>query len=308
MSTILITGASSGLGAEMARQFAALGYDLALCARRTERLDELKAEIGAAHPAVTVSVRALDVNDHDAVFGVFEEFREEFGSLEKVVVNAGLGKGQPLGTGRFDANRETAQTNFIGALAQTEAAAAIFRAQNAGQLVMVSSFSALRGMPGNITTYAATKAAVAHLAEGFRADVHGTPIRVTVLYPGYIVSEMSGDVRTDAADDVDREGRAGHGRGHREAEGLRPGPRLALGSPRVRGQARAGRVVAPDELRVVRAPSAAANRSACKHAGQMFGAVRRRSSVSVVAVEVRSRVRRRSTRTVIGSVRTAPPG
>jgi len=192
MSTILITGASSGLGAEMARQFAALGHDLALCARRTERLDELKAEIAASHPDVTVSVKALDVNDHDAVFRVFEEFRDELGGLDKVIVNAGLGKGQPLGTGRFDANRQTAQTNFIGALAQTEAAAAIFRAQDAGHLVMVSSFSALRGMPKNITTYAATKAAVAHLAEGFRADVHGTPIKVTVLYPGYIVSEMSG--------------------------------------------------------------------------------------------------------------------
>ena len=192
MSTILITGASSGLGAEMARQFADLGHDLALCARRTERLDELAAEITTAHPGVRVAVKALDVNDHDAVFRVFEEFAEELGGLDRVVVNAGLGKGQPLGTGRFDANRETAETNFIGALAQTEAAAAIFRAQGAGHLVMVSSFSALRGMPRNITTYAATKAAVAHLAEGFRADVHGTPIKVTVLYPGYIVSEMSG--------------------------------------------------------------------------------------------------------------------
>ncbi|WP_322921497.1 SDR family oxidoreductase [Nocardioides renjunii] len=192
MPSILITGASSGLGAEMARQFAALGHDLALCARRTDRLEELRDEITAAHPGVTVSVKALDVNDHDAVFEVFEQFREELGGLDRVVVNAGLGKGQPLGTGRFDANRETAQTNFIGALAQTEAAAAIFRAQGAGHLVMVSSFSALRGMPRNITTYAASKAAVAHLAEGFRADVHGTPIKVTVLYPGYIVSEMSG--------------------------------------------------------------------------------------------------------------------
>ena len=192
MSTILITGASSGLGAEMARQFAALGHDLALCARRTDRLDELKAEIARTHPGVRVSVKALDVTDHDAVFRVFEEFREELGGLDKVIVNAGLGKGQPLGTGRFDANKETAETNFIGALAQTEAAAQIFRAQDAGHLVMVSSFSALRGMPKNITTYAASKAAVAHLAEGFRADVHGTPIKVTVLYPGYIVSEMSG--------------------------------------------------------------------------------------------------------------------
>ena len=192
MPTILITGASSGLGAEMARQFAALGYDLALCARRTDRLEELAASL----PSVRVSVKALDVNDHDAVFGVFEEFRAEFGTLEKIVVNAGLGKGQPLGTGRFDANLATAQTNFIGALAQTEAAAQIFRAQNSGQLVMISSISAIRGMPRNITTYAATKAAVAHLAEGFRADVMGTPIKVTVLYPGYIVSEMSATSKT----------------------------------------------------------------------------------------------------------------
>lgn len=192
MTTILITGASSGLGAEMARQFAALGHDLALCARRTDRLDELRAEITAAHPGVRVAVKALDVTDHDAVFRVFEEFADELGGLDRVIVNAGLGKGQPLGTGRFDANRETAETNVIGALAQTEAAAAIFRRQGRGHLVMVSSISALRGMPKNITTYAATKAAVAHLAEGFRADVHGTPIKVTVLYPGYIVSEMSG--------------------------------------------------------------------------------------------------------------------
>jgi short-subunit dehydrogenase len=192
MPTTLITGASSGLGAEMARQLAARGHDLALCARRTDRLTELATEITTAHPERRVVVKALDVTDHDAVFRVFDEFRDELGGLDRVVVNAGLGKGQPLGTGRFDANRETAETNFIGALAQTEAAAAIFRAQGSGHLVMVSSFSALRGMPKNITTYAATKAAVAHLAEGFRADVHGTPIKVTVLYPGYIVSEMSG--------------------------------------------------------------------------------------------------------------------
>lgn len=191
MTTTLITGASSGLGAEMARQLAARGHDLALCARRTDRLEELKAEIAATHPEVRVEIRALDVNDHDQVFEVFRAFRDDFGTLDKVIVNAGLGKGQPLGTGRFDANRETAQTNFIGALAQTEAAAEIFRAQNSGHLVMISSVSAMRGLPKNTTTYAATKAGVAHLAEGFRADVMRTPIKVTVLYPGYIVSEMS---------------------------------------------------------------------------------------------------------------------
>jgi short-subunit dehydrogenase len=190
-TTILITGASSGLGAEMARQFAALGHDLALCARRTDRLEELRTEIAKDHPERRVEVRALDVTDHDQVFEVFEAFRADFGRLDRIVVNAGLGKGAPLGTGKFQANKQTAETNFIGALAQTEAAAQIFREQGHGHLVMVSSVSALRGMPRNITTYAATKAGVAHLAEGLRADLYGTPIKVTVLYPGYIRSEMS---------------------------------------------------------------------------------------------------------------------
>jgi short-subunit dehydrogenase len=189
--TILITGASSGLGEEMARQFAARGHDLALCARRTDRLEALKTSITAQHPDVRVEVRALDVNDHDQVFEVFRAFRADFGTLDRVIVNAGLGKGAPLGTGRFDANRDTAVTNFVGALAQTEAALEIFRDQDAGHLVMISSMSAMRGMPGAVSTYAATKAGVAHLAEGVRADVLGSPIAVSVIYPGYIRSEMN---------------------------------------------------------------------------------------------------------------------
>ena len=193
--TTLITGASSGLGEEMARQLAALGHDLALCARRTDRLKNLRAEIATDHPGVRVEVRALDVNDHDQVFEVFRAFAGDFGSIERVVVNAGVGKGAQLGTGRFDANHETAMTNFVAALAQLEAALEIFRAQNAGHLVVVSSMSAMRGMPKAGTTYAATKAGVAHLAEGVRADVLGTPIKVSVVYPGYIRSEMNEKVK-----------------------------------------------------------------------------------------------------------------
>ena len=189
--TILITGASSGLGAEMARQFAELGYDLALCARRTDRLEELKAELARRHPDRRVEVRALDVTDDDAVFRVFHEFAQDFGTIDRVVVNAGLGKGAPLGTGKYAANKQTAMTNFVAALAQTEAAMEIFRDQGSVHLVMISSMSAVRGMPKNLTTYAATKAGVAHLAEGLRAELHGGPIKVTVLYPGYIASEMN---------------------------------------------------------------------------------------------------------------------
>jgi len=195
MSTILITGASSGLGAEMARQLAARGHDLALCARRTEKLDELKAEIKAADPGRRVEVRALDVSDDDQVFEVFRGFHADFRTIDRVVVNAGLGKGAPLGTGGHAANRETAVTNFLGALVQCDAAMEIFRAQERGHLVMVSSMSAMRGLPKTMTTYAATKAGVAHLAEGLRNELYGTDIKVTVLYPGYIASEMNEHVR-----------------------------------------------------------------------------------------------------------------
>jgi short-subunit dehydrogenase len=190
--SILITGASSGLGEEMSRQFAELGYDLALCARRAERLEALRAEIVAAHPDVTVTVKPLDVNDDEAVFSVFKEIAAELGTIDRVVVNAGVGTGAPLGTGRYDANKQTAMTNFVAALAQTEAAMEIFRAQGSGHLVMISSVSALRGMRKTITTYAATKAGVAALAEGLlNENVMAKGIDVSIIYPGYIRSEMN---------------------------------------------------------------------------------------------------------------------
>lgn len=192
--TIIITGASSGLGAEMARQFANLGYDLGLAARRMDRLEELRAEIIAAHPGRRIELRTLDVTDDEQVFAVSADFQRTFGTIDRIIVNAGLGKGAPLGTGRYDANRQTAMTNFVGALAQMEAALQIFREQRRGHLVVISSVTAVRGMRTTMTTYAATKAGVASLAEGVRSEFHKRPgydITVTTLLPGYIRSEMN---------------------------------------------------------------------------------------------------------------------
>lgn len=191
---ILITGASSGIGAEMARQFAGKGYDLALCARRTARLEELRDEIVAAHPGRRIEIRALDVCDDAAVFEVFHAFAKEFGTIDRIIINAGLGKGAPIGTGRYDANRATAMTNFVAALAQAEAGMEIFREQKRGHLVFISSMSAMRGLPKTVTVYAATKAGVAHLAEGIRNEMLGTKdldITVSTIFPGYIRSEMN---------------------------------------------------------------------------------------------------------------------
>jgi len=191
---ILITGASSGLGHGMAVEFAKQGCNLALCARRVERLEELKAQLEGINPDIKVFIRSLDVNDHDAVFSVFKAFRDDMGTLDRVIVNAGMGKGASIGTGYFHANKQTAVTNFVSAVAQCEAAMDIFREQNAGHLVTISSISAVRGFRRAMTVYAATKAAITSLSEGIRIDVRNTPIKVTCIHPGFIRSEINDKV------------------------------------------------------------------------------------------------------------------
>jgi short-subunit dehydrogenase len=189
---ILITGASSGLGAGMAREFAKRGRNLALCARRGEQLESLKSELEGRHPGVRVLTRVLDVNDHPAVFSSFRALRDDLGSLDRVIVNAGIGQGKQLGTGDFEANRRTLETNFVAALAQCEAALEIFREQSAGHLVTISSMSAWRGMRGRMTAYAASKAGLAALTEGIRLDVLDVPgIVVSTMLPGYIRTELT---------------------------------------------------------------------------------------------------------------------
>ena len=191
--TILITGASSGLGEGMARLFAKLGYNLAICARRTERLENLKAELVAQYPDIRIEYRILDVSDYDAIFTVFDAFAADFGHIDRVVVNAGIGDSRRIGKGRFDTNSRTVEINFVSALAQCEAAMNIFRAQNSGHLVEISSMSAMRGLPKHLTAYGASKAGLAHLAEGIRADMLLTklPIQVSTIYPGYVRTEIN---------------------------------------------------------------------------------------------------------------------
>lgn len=188
--TILITGASSGIGAGMAREFAQMGYNLAICARRLERLETLKQELEQQY-GIRVIAKSLDVTNYDQVFQVFREFKQNFGQLDRIIVNAGVGEGRRIGKGNFAINKATVETNFISALAQCEAAVEIFREQNSGHLVMISSMSAIRGMPKHLTAYGASKAAVAHLAEGIRAELIDTPIQVTTIFPGYIRTEIN---------------------------------------------------------------------------------------------------------------------
>ena len=188
---ILITGASSGLGAGMARAFAAKGRDLALSARRLDRLQELKAELVQHYPNIKVAIAELDVNDHDRVPTVFAALADELGGLDRVIVNAGVGKGAPLGTGKLWANKATIETNLVSALVQIETALEMFSKQGSGHLVLISSVLGNRGVAGVKAAYAASKAGVSSLGESLRAEYASGPIAVTVLEPGYIESEMT---------------------------------------------------------------------------------------------------------------------
>jgi short-subunit dehydrogenase len=188
---ILITGASSGLGAGMARAFAAKGRDLGLCARRTDRLDELKAELSQQYPGITIGVAALDVNDHERVPKVFAELSDALGGIDRVVVNAGIGKGAKLGSGKVWANKATLETNLVAALVQIEAALEMFATSGSGHLVLISSVLGNRGVPGVKAAYCASKAGLTSLGESLRAEYTKGPIKVSVIEPGYIESEMT---------------------------------------------------------------------------------------------------------------------
>src|SRR5688572_9321944 len=188
---ILITGASSGLGEGMARRFAAMGRDLALAARRTDRLEALQKELLDAHPGIRVEVAAMDVDDPESVAAVVPELVTRLGGLDRFVVNAGIGKGASIGTGQAWANRAVLHTNVLGAHAQCEAAMEVFRAQGTGHLVLISSVASVRGMPQTRTAYGASKAAVNALAEGMRSDVYGSQIRISTILPGYIETDIN---------------------------------------------------------------------------------------------------------------------
>src|SRR3954454_14790035 len=161
---IFITGASAGLGAGMARQFAARGRDLVLVARRLARLEELRAELLAQHPGIRVVVGELDVDDPDAVATVVPELADQLGGIDRFIANAGIGASAPVGTGAAARNRAVLTTNVLGTHASCEAAMELFRAQGWGHLVVISSVASIRGMKGTRSAYGASKAALNSLA------------------------------------------------------------------------------------------------------------------------------------------------
>jgi short-subunit dehydrogenase len=184
-----------------------MGRDLALVARRGDRLEQLAKELLAAHPGIRVETAPLDVDDDEAVARVVPELAGRLGGIDRFVANAGIGKGTPVGSGRPGPNRQVLVTNVLGTHASCEAAVELFRAQGAGHLVVISSVAGVRGMGGTRTAYATSKAADAILAEGIRAELlrdrATRRIAVTTIHPGLIATDINVGRRRPFTVDLD---------------------------------------------------------------------------------------------------------
>lgn len=192
--SIFITGASSGLGEAMAVEFARRGYAIAIAARRVERIEALADRLRAEGAAAVLCV-ALDVTDFGSIDAALERAAREFGRLDVVVANAGVGYSLPVGRGKFEQVRQTIDTDLTGAIATLEFALPRLRAQGGGQLVAITSVAGSRGMPF-MGAYSAAKAGLHRYVQALRAEVMHEPIVVTELAPGYIDTDMNRGVKS----------------------------------------------------------------------------------------------------------------
>jgi len=193
--SIFITGASSGLGKQMALEFASRGYNVALTARREDVLLAVKKQIQEKYE-VEVFVAALDVLDYEQTQQVLIAAASHLGGIDKVIANAGIGLGGRIGEeGAFGCARDVINTNVVGAIATIDAATAFFRQQGQGHIVTLSSVSAFRGLPGT-AAYSASKAAISVYSEALRVETYNENIDITVLSPGYIDTPINNSLES----------------------------------------------------------------------------------------------------------------
>ncbi len=187
---VLITGASSGIGAAMARIFAQAGAKLILAARRQERLEQLADELSKEFANPT-HILPLDVSDRTAVESAISSLPAEWSSIDIVINNAGLSRGlDKLYEGSFSDWEEMIDTNIKGLLYFTRAIVPGMVSRGRGHVVNLGSIAGHQTYPnGNV--YCATKAAVRVISEGLKQDLLGTPVRVTSVDPGLVETEFS---------------------------------------------------------------------------------------------------------------------
>jgi len=189
-----ITGASSGIGLACAQHLAREGVAVVLGARRKERLDEavlgIRSTGGRAEPMV------MDVTSEADVKRLVQHAVDAFGRLDIMICNAGMGYYGTVEDTPAEIMQRMIDVNFMGTFYGTRAALPLFRAQNSGHLIIVSSIVGQRGI-AQMSGYTATKAAQVGFAESLRAEFSGTPIAVSVVLPVSTETEFRSAMNRD---------------------------------------------------------------------------------------------------------------
>ncbi len=187
----LVTGASSGLGAQFARLLASQGADVVIAARRVERLQMLAAELASG--GANVLPVAMDVAEEASIQAAYDALQVGFGAPSIVVNNAGMnarGLAVEISAADFD---QVFNVNVRGVfLVAREGARRMMAAKRPGRIVNIASMAALKVLPG-LTAYCASKAAVAHMTKSLAREWARQNINVNAICPGYIETEINAE-------------------------------------------------------------------------------------------------------------------
>jgi NADP-dependent 3-hydroxy acid dehydrogenase YdfG len=197
---LLITGASTGIGAATARQAVERGWRVALGARSEDKLEALAGELGEGN----AFAQRCDVAEWDDQEAFVAAALERFGGLDAVFANAGFGAKRGFLEETPEQWRSMVLTNVLGVAYSIRAALPHFRQQDAGHFLLTSSVAGRRALPGSL--YSSTKWAVCGMGEALRQEVADTPIKVTLIEPGMVSTPFFDDPVSGAleADDIAR--------------------------------------------------------------------------------------------------------
>jgi short-subunit dehydrogenase len=189
--TVVITGASAGIGRALAFEFARRGYHLGLTARRLNVLEELRTRIQAMPGCSTIGVELanFDVAQEETVVGALRDLIAALGGVDIVVANAGINDITHIGQGDLAKESRLIRTNVIGAIATVDAAVEHFLTRGSGQIVGISSLASLQPMRQQ-AAYCASKAAFSMYLKAARHELKAKNITVTDILPGYVKTDI----------------------------------------------------------------------------------------------------------------------
>ena len=198
---LVITGASTGIGAATARRAAEFGYRVTIAARSHDRLEELRDALGGAQKALAVR---CDVRSWEDKQTLVRETLDRFGRMDAFFANAGFGAKRGFLEESVEYWKSMIDTNVLGAALSIRASLAHFKREGRGHVLLTSSVAGRRALPGSL--YSATKFAVTAMGEALRQEVAETDIKVTLIEPGAVDTPFFDNRPSEAleADDVAR--------------------------------------------------------------------------------------------------------